>query len=351
MLLAVRQHDEHMAAHADPRAGNDEARATVSSAALPEGFVARPPRAEEAAAVAAVLNACDVADIGLSTTDPGDVERWWREPGFDLSRDAWVVEAPDGSLAGYEQFEADGGGDGPRLDGYTHPAHLGRGIGSWLLDAAERRAVEDAAERGRTGPVPVFHGCWSGTEPSRLLRARGYGWVRCFLRMGIDLDGPPPPPAWPEGIRVAGLERGVDERAFYEALEEAFADHWNWPRRSFEDWVAHKIDNEPGFDASLWFRAMDGEDVAGGLIARPRAPEEDDAAWVSDLAVRRPWRGRGIGQALLLHAFGVFHERGVRSVMLAVDDDSPTGATRLYERAGMRVVRRIDVFRKDLTQD
>ena len=26
MLLAVRQHDEHMAAHADPRAGNDEAR-------------------------------------------------------------------------------------------------------------------------------------------------------------------------------------------------------------------------------------------------------------------------------------------------------------------------------------
>jgi len=323
----------------------------MRSPRLPDGFVARPARPDEAVAVAALMNACDVADIGLSTNDPGDVERWWGEPGFDVSRDAWVVEAPDGSLAGYEQFEADGSAEGPRLDGYTHPAHLGRGIGSWLLDVAERRAVEDAAGRGHEGPVSVFHGCWSGTGPSRFLRARGYAWTRCFLRMGIAFDGRPPAPVWPEGIRVAGLERGVDERAFYEALEEAFVDHWNWSHRSFEDWVTHKIDNEPDFDAALWFRAMDGDDVAGAVIARPRTPEEEDAAWVSDLAVRRPWRGRGIGQALLLHAFGALYEQGSRGVMLAVDGDSPTGATRLYERAGMRVVRQIDVFRKDLPLD
>jgi hypothetical protein len=34
--------------------------------------------------------------------------------------------------------------------------------------------------------------------------------------------------------------------------------------------------------------------------------------------------------------------------MLGVDADSPTGATHLYERAGMREYRRIDVYVKTL---
>jgi ribosomal protein S18 acetylase RimI-like enzyme len=52
--------------------------------------------------------------------------------------------------------------------------------------------------------------------------------------------------------------------------------------------------------------------------------------------------------ALLLNAFRQFHERGERRVGLGVDADSPTGATRLYERAGMRVVEETAVYRKDL---
>jgi mycothiol synthase len=53
--------------------------------------------------------------------------------------------------------------------------------------------------------------------------------------------------------------------------------------------------------------------------------------------VRRPWRGRGLGEALLRHSFVEFHRRGRRAVALGVDADSLTGATRLYERAGMHV--------------
>ena len=55
------------------------------------------------------------------------------------------------------------------------------------------------------------------------------------------------------------------------------------------------------------------------------------------LGVRADWRGRGIGLALLSRAFREFHERGERNASsLHVDTDNPTGATRLYERAGMR---------------
>jgi ribosomal protein S18 acetylase RimI-like enzyme len=62
--------------------------------------------------------------------------------------------------------------------------------------------------------------------------------------------------------------------------------------------------------------------------------------------VRRPWRQRGLGLALLLHSFNNFYQRGDRAVGLGVDAQSLTGATRLYEKAGMRVTRQHDLYEK-----
>jgi mycothiol synthase len=69
---------------------------------------------------------------------------------------------------------------------------------------------------------------------------------------------------------------------------------------------------------------------------------------VSELAVRCPWRRQGLGLALLRRAFAEFYSRGRRKVALAVDSQSLTGATRLYERAGMRDERLYSVYRKEL---
>jgi mycothiol synthase len=52
--------------------------------------------------------------------------------------------------------------------------------------------------------------------------------------------------------------------------------------------------------------------------------------------------------ALLLHAFGEFYRRGVRTVGLGVDAQSLTGATRLYERAGMSVIAQFERYEKEL---
>jgi ribosomal protein S18 acetylase RimI-like enzyme len=67
------------------------------------------------------------------------------------------------------------------------------------------------------------------------------------------------------------------------------------------------------------------------------------------LGVRRPWRRRGLGRALLLHAFGEFRRRGFSRSALGVDAESLTGANRLYERAGMHVAARFDIYEKVLT--
>ena len=64
--------------------------------------------------------------------------------------------------------------------------------------------------------------------------------------------------------------------------------------------------------------------------------------------MRRAWRGRGIGSALLRRSFATFAERGTPRVLLNVDFENPTGAMALYEKVGMRAVRGYDVFEKPI---
>ena len=72
------------------------------------------------------------------------------------------------------------------------------------------------------------------------------------------------------------------------------------------------------------------------------------ASWIDELGVLRPWRRQGIALALLLHVFGEFYRRDRYKVGLGVDGQSLTGATRLYEKAGMYIFRQLDAYEKVL---
>ena len=138
----------------------------------------------------------------------------------------------------------------------------------------------------------------------------------------------------------------ADERVVYDLHQDAFQDTWEHFHRPYEQWD-HWMIRGGDLDPSLWFLAADGDEVVGIALCRD-AETEPDLGFVSILAVRRAWRGRGLGLALLRHAFAAFHRRGKRRVGLGVDAESPTGAVRLYERAGMSVVRRFDIYEKEL---
>jgi hypothetical protein len=51
---------------------------------------------------------------------------------------------------------------------------------------------------------------------------------------------------------------------------------------------------------------------------------------------------------MLLHCFRELYTRGKRVVALGVDAQNPTGATRLYESAGMHVAYSAVFFEKEL---
>lgn len=307
----------------------------------PLGHLIRAPRADEAAAIQALIVATDVAEFGESqgyTLD--DLLGDWRE--LELERDAWVAIGPEGELAGYGYLRQRGH---VRMDAevYVHPDQTGRGIGTALARLAERRAREHVPLAPPAARVVVHNWINARNADARgLLEREGYTPVRYFYRMEADLAEPPPPPDWPPGMTVRACLAGQDERLFFETVEEAMGDHWGHVPVAFEEWTRRRLG--PGFDPSLWFLALEGDEPAGAALLSLA----EGIGWVDTLAVRRPWRRRGLGLALLRHAFVEFHRRGAGRVALGVDAASPTGATRLYERAGMRVAQQYATYGKEL---
>jgi ribosomal protein S18 acetylase RimI-like enzyme len=119
----------------------------------------------------------------------------------------------------------------------------------------------------------------------------------------------------------------------------------------FEEGLAHfkhMMTGYEGFDPSLFFLAMDGDEIAGISLCPPSAIGDGTMGWVGTLGVRRPWRKRGLGLALLRHSFGEFYRRGMHKVGLGVDAENLTGALRLYENAGMHIESAFDLFEKEL---
>jgi GNAT superfamily N-acetyltransferase len=309
---------------------------------LPVGYVLRSPALSDAQGVADLIAARDIADYGSTDSNVAEVQNYWEAPRFDLAQDARVIVAPDGLIVGYEEIY-------PRsderleYDGYVHPRETGRGFGTLLLRWAETRARERVNELPGTGQV-ILRGNTASVDQNAIaiLTAEGFALIRQFWRMEIEMTSPPDRPVWPAGITYRTLDVERDARVAYAVVEEAFADHWGHLPRSFEDWEQAVLQKD-GFDPTLTFMAFDGNEVAGIVVNRYR-----DIAWVGQLAVRRAWRKRGLGLALLLHSFNEFYQRGDRAVGLGVDAQSLTGATRLYEKAGMHVARQYDTYEKVL---
>jgi GNAT superfamily N-acetyltransferase len=303
------------------------------SSSLIEALTFRRPVPDDVESVARIVRAEEERVRGESSWGVAETLEWWRWTNLDES---WIADDDGGSVAfGVVMERAEHLG----YWGSVEPRYEGRGISTELL----RRTEERARERGFPKLTAGMFG--ENTAARELLERRGFREVRRFCHMRIDFDSTPSPPAddWPEGITISTF-RPEDARAFHDALGEAMADDWSHVSVGFEEWKRRRLD-APGTDTSLWFIARAGDEIAGVL----RGERQFGGGWIGALGVRRPWRRRGIGSALLRHAFAEYHRRGESHVALGVDTKNPTGATRVYERAGMRVTTENVLFEKDLT--
>ncbi|NLE23329.1 MAG: GNAT family N-acetyltransferase [Actinobacteria bacterium] len=302
----------------------------------------RPATRGDMPEIVELLCACDVAETGEPDSTLEDLENDWSMEGFDPARDAWVAEGPAG-LVGYayagDQFRT---GE-LEADLWVHPERHEPELPDRLLGLAERRAARIAVERGYADPtLDVF--CISGNRAKRdLLRRHGYALTRSVYRMTADLSGGAPVSPPPPGLEIRPFRLGADEGTLYDLMNEAFVDHFRQSEEPFDAWRARLV-GHADFDPDLWWIAWDGDQAAGALIAY----DHGDLGWIKGLGVRRPWRRRGLGSALLAHALAAFLERGRLRVDLGVDAEGATRPLRLYERAGLRATSAYELYAKDL---
>ncbi|MDY6875711.1 MAG: GNAT family N-acetyltransferase [Chloroflexota bacterium] len=319
---------------------------------LPEHFASRPATMDDVEAIVDLLNVCSIEQIGKPQAETHEIRNDWQSPTFNLETDTLVVLAPDCKIVGHATLWDSEPHVRFYVAGDVHPEHKGQGVGTAICQWAEERAWQAVPQAPEGTRVAMLQEKLStDTAAQKLLRAQGYQLVRHSLRMLIEMDNQPPEPVVPEGITIHTFTRDRDMRALILADRDAFQDHWGYVEHPFEEeyqeWV-HWIDNDPHHDPSLWFLAMDGKEIAGMSLCRPRTAEDPEMGWVGSLGVRRPWRRRGLALALLHHSFGEFYRRGKRKAGLGVDAQSLTGATRLYEKAGMHADRQYADYEKEL---
>jgi mycothiol synthase len=228
----------------------------------------------------------------------------------------------------------------------VRPSAKGRGFGTALLSWLAPRARELSLNNEAVLTVTSW-----AQDPNAvaLLEQNGFSPLRYFLQMRIDLGPSVPDPTLPEGLESRCFSSGTDDADLFAAFREAFADHWgNTEVDETQWWGEIRYDPNAGFDPTLWFVVQEGGTIAAFSICRERQDAGETIGWISLLGVRPRWRGRGLGEALLLQSLNALHSRGRRRAALNVDVDNTTAALRLYTKIGMAPTPAFTVWSKAL---
>jgi mycothiol synthase len=278
----------------------------------------RPFTDDDAPVVAALISAEEERFYGRPGRITGaDILMW-----LQWSKEAWVWEEDDLVVASatYGVY-----GDAGNIRGIV--ADKGRGLGTEIVERGEAFARAEGTKK-------IFAAAPEPDAAAReLFESRGYREVRRFYSMAIELTEEPAAAVVPDGLVVDELHDHEYE-AFYEALNESFAEHWEWHPDPYDEWLERRQGQHRDEQGPIWFVVRDGEELAA--VTRNDA-DVAGGGYVGAIGVRPAWRGKGLGKALLYRTFAEFWRRGTTRVTLDVDSQNATGAVALYERVGMHV--------------
>jgi mycothiol synthase len=303
----------------------------------------RPARPEDADAVTALFEAASLAAVGFHHREMERVRTFWArwEPG---SQGAGAQVAVAGSAIV-------GAGLVPPPQGRTlalvavHPDRRGQGAGGALADwlvAHTTGLCGSPPDRRVTLTQRILA---SDHDALRLLRARGWRRSRTLVRMERAVTAGDRPAHAVPGIDLRPVSPEREMAALLLAEHLAFKDSEAYDPAEFALALARRrqwLATDSRYDPALWFVAAARDDagqetIAGICLCTLDTVERADMAWINRLAVRVPWRRRGIGQALLRTAFAELAQRGKRHVGLNVVAGN-LNALHVYEQAGMAVV-------------
>lgn len=321
----------------------------------PAGYTLRVTTLADAAAVAQIYTEASRIRGDNETTHPDSILEDWKHPDFNLQNSSRVVINEQGEVIGcVSVWDHVAPPVHPFVSWEVLPLPERPQIAKALLSWGEQRAHEAINRCPEHARVSFKSATLAGyTADEQILTEMGMTPMRYFNRMLINMTEAPAAPAYPPGFTIRPMRYTEELEALIRAREEAWRDHYGFVERPMEEvfksWH-HWIETDKLFDPSIWFLAIDDAsgEIAGMVLCRMEEWEDPTVGYVNIVAVRRAWRKRGLALALLQHSFGEFWKRGRKDVSLYVDFSSPTGAVRLYERAGMHVSRQYVHYEKEL---
>lgn len=322
---------------------------------LPEGFTMRPPSWDDIPELVDLINAFHTTYDGQSGFTVDQVETEWKAPKLNIENAFRVIIAPNGRIAAYgEVWDTEENPVHPWTWARVHPDFENIGLGTAVRTWIEQRASEAIAKCEPDVRVAYRAAVRTGfTKGENLLESLGMSVIRYFLTMRIDMDAPPEPPTLPDGLRIRTFAGMHELEQVLVTVHNAFRDHFGFQDHSIEEMMEHwtvELENDKEFDPNLWFIAEETSTgkIAGASLCYPTSDHDRKMGWLATLGVLREYRKQGLGMALINHSFGEFWKRGTTSVGLGVDASSLTGATRLYERAGMYQWKQASLYEKEL---
>jgi len=265
-----------------------------------------------------------------------------------------IMAEVDGRLIGYSRvlfnFEENTGDAIYFLFGYIHPDWRRRGIGRVMMLHNEEHLRQIAAGHAVKGKR-FFETYLQTTQLGAVALAEQEGYQPArygYIMVRPDLENLPDAPL-PEGLEVRPV---LPEHVhlIWDASQEAFQDHWGYCREGeeeYQSWI-----HWPYFKPELWQVAWDGDQVAGMVLNFINISENEQfkrkRGWTENIAVRRPWRKRGLARALIVRSLAMLKELGMTEAALGVDTQNTSGALRVYESCGFKPVFTSVNFRKEM---
>ncbi len=313
--------------------------------ALPDGWSTRRPTLADVPDILKMVQASDIASVGAPDYTAQEVREMLTAPNTDMAEDCWVAVDADGVIVGWAYPHNTTGQDRDFIEVYAWPER-GEPALRPLLDLILARTAVRGAHFGHD-PYTVRAGAIATEKPwIATLTDADFTFLKMHARMTISLAGVPataPEPAPGVTVRPVDHTDEAEMRRFHGCVEEAFrdTDHHATDYETFREEIA-------GETSVAWDEWLVGE-VDGefaGVLRSSDVGAEDNGGWVKALAVLRPYRRRGVGEALLRHAFAIYAGKGRTEAGLGVDLENPTAAARLYRSVGMHPLYEANIYQR-----
>lgn len=227
------------------------------------------------------------------------------------------------------------------------PQFRKRGIAKKLV----AKALESLKDRG----MQVAE-AWAQTDREacmHIYESFGFRQVRAIDMMKRALDNVPCGIGENTEATMKQMSTKTEDMQLLNMLDnESFKEHPNFRPRTVEETKYAVLDMPWYGEQNIFFAMAENEPVGyvnAGIDVGLNREKNLKYGWVLDIGVLKPYRRKGIGARLMVHAMQVLRDKGMTDALLYVDETNPTRAVELYEKVGFKVAIKSVIYELALT--